>query len=97
MVWNHVRIVSVGVWVGGRPVRTAGGLQLFGRGACFYFACSSSHGMLRSSMAPLAQKIEQAAGMAEAVVPLSNYVRLECFLLLTYHSASGAVCGGALN
>ena len=39
--------------------------------------------MLRSSMAPLAQKIEQASGMAEAVVPLSNYVRLECFLLLT--------------
>ena len=83
MVWNHVRVVSVGVRLGGRLVSNAGGLRLFGRGACFDFACSSSHGMLRSSMAPLAQKIEQASGMAEAVVPLSNYVRLECFLLLT--------------
>ena len=39
--------------------------------------------MLRSSMAPLAQKIEQAAGMAEVVVPLSVHVRLACSLLLT--------------
>ena len=39
--------------------------------------------MLRSSMAPLAQKIEQAAGMAEVVVPLSIHVQLACSLLLT--------------
>ena len=52
-------------------------------GHIFYFACLSSHGMLRSSMAPLAQKIEQAAGMAEVVVPLSIHVQLACSLLLT--------------